>query len=215
MYACISYYVLFVGRQTCINNPDAYQRGHSIIREGTQVIVPAARFDCSGRITNIAVSMRFSSRNDLPLFQVWRPALSNSTVYNKIAEVELPLGDRIRGENSFSFTNLSLNSSRQIKFNSRDVIGYYQSANSHRIRTIQTSGYISYIDEVSSPSTLIDANDTDYIYTKNQPLIEVMFGKVYKIKHSVYSTLDAELRMYIYIQLLKLNICSMYVHVEY
>ena len=142
--------------------------------------------------------MRFSSRNDLPLFQVWRPASSNSTVYNKIAEVELPLGDRIRGENSFSFTNLSLNSSRQIKFNSRDVIGYYQSANSHRIRTIRTSGYISYIDEVLSPSTLIDANDTDHIYTENQPLIEVMFGKVYKIKHSVYSTLDAELRMYIY-----------------
>ena len=116
---------------------------------------------------------------DLPLFQVWRPALPNSSVYNKIGEVELPSGDHIGGIIiNYYFVNQSLNNSAQIEFQSGDIIGYYQSSSSQRlIRNIQTSGYTSYSNTVSSPLTLIDINNVENSDTDRQPLIEVTFGK--------------------------------------
>ena len=144
------------------------------------MVVPAARFNCSGRITNIAVSMQFVFFGpDLPLFQVWHPAAPNSSVYNKISEVELPSGDHMGGLIiNYYFANLSLSSSNQIEFQSGDIIGYYQSSESQcLIRNIPTSGYTSYSDTVTSPTTSIDINNVDNIDTERQPLIEVMFGK--------------------------------------
>lgn len=154
------------------------------------MIVPAARFNCSGRITNVAVSMQFIfSGPDLPLFQVWRPASPNSSVYNKIGEVELPSGDHMGGIIiNYYFANLSLNSSTQIEFQSGDIIGYYQSSSSQRlIRNIQTSGYTSYSNTVSSPLTSIDINNVDNSDIDRQPLIEVMFGKFITTNQNVYT----------------------------
>ena len=145
------------------------------------MIVPATRFNCSGRITNVAVSMQFVfSGPDLPLFQVWRPTSTNSSVYNRIGEVELPSGDHIGGIIiNYYFANLSLNSSSQIGFQSGDIIGYYQSSNSQRlIRNVRTGGYTSYSNTVSSPLASIDINNIDNTDTERQPLIEVMFGKI-------------------------------------
>ena len=149
------------------------------------MIVPAARFNCSGRITNVAVSMQFVFFGpDLPLFQVWRPASLSSSVYNKIGEVELPSGDHMGGIIiNYYYATLSLNSSAQIEFQSGDIIGYYQSSSSQRlIRNIQTSGYTSYSNTVTSPSTSIDISNVDNSDTDRQPLIEVMFGKFIQIK---------------------------------
>ena len=83
------------------------------------------------------------------------------------------------GQNRYYHASLSLNSSSQIEFQSGDVIGYYQPSDPQRlIWSIQTSGYTSYSNSVTSPSTSIDTNNVDNIETNRQPLIAVMFGKI-------------------------------------
>ena len=169
------------GAQSCVNNPNVDQRGDAYIRSGRQVIVPRARFNCNGRITIVRVSMlpiQFGGSN-LPLFQVWHPTSVNSSVYNIIDEVQLPrgtyIGNIITGYYSAS---LSLNSNSQIEFQSGDVIGYYQPSNPRRvIRSVQTSGYTSYSNAVTSPLTSININNVENRETDLRPLIEVMFGK--------------------------------------
>ena len=122
--------------------------------------------------------------NNLPLFQVWHPASLNSSTYNKIGEVQLPAGDFVPvgvGRNYF-FANLPLNGSSQIEFQSGDVIGYYQPSSSQRsIGSDQTSGYTSYSNNVTSPSTSIDISTVDNTDNNHQPLIAVMFGKIINI----------------------------------
>ena len=150
------------------------------IGNGRQVIVPNARFNCNGRITNVAVSMRewFGTTTN-PLFQVWHPTSFNSNTYNKLSEVQLPAGSFVSiGRNrNYYYGKISLNSSSQIEFQSGDVIGYYQPSNPQRsIWSIQTSGYTSYSN--NAKSSTIDINNVDNIDTNLQPLIKVMFGKI-------------------------------------
>ena len=171
-----------LGGQTCVSNPNADQRGDMLINSGRQVIVPNSTFNCNGRITNIIVSMNtVSSGTDFSVFEVWHPT-SPSGTYHKIGEVELPLGQRIggRGRGNYDYATLSLNSSTQIEFQSGDVIGYYQPSDTQRlIWSIQTTGYTSYSNNVTSPSTSIDINNVDNVDTDHQPLIEISFGKVF------------------------------------
>ena len=164
-----------------MHNPNVNQRGQQTIDGGRQVIVPNARFNCNGRITNVAVSMRKWFGENYPLFQVWRPTSLNSSTYNKTGEVQLPEGNFIViGQNrNYNYANISLNSSSKIEFQSGDVIGYYQPSSAWRlIWSIQTSGYTSYSNTVKS--SMIDINNVDNIDTNLQPLIKVMFGKTMK-----------------------------------
>ena len=155
------------------------------INDGRQVIVPKARFNCNGRITNVAVSIknRLLGANKFPLFQVWHPTSFHSSIYNKIGEVQLPDGGlKVVDEGSYFYANMSLNSSSQIEFQSGDVIGYYQPSSPRRkIWNVQTSGYTSYSNIVTSPLTLIDINTADNVHNNHQPLIAVLFGKVITI----------------------------------
>ena len=124
---------------------------------------------------------------NLPLFQVWHPTSLNSSTYNKIGEVRLPVGDFVPaglGRN-YDRADLSLNGNSRIKFQSGDVIGYYQPSSSLRlIWNIQTSGYTSYITAVTSPSTSIDISTVGNANDNRQPLIAVMFGKTLNIDSS-------------------------------
>ena len=120
--------------------------------------------------------------DNFPLFQVWHPTSPNSSTYNKTGEVQLPAGEFVRvgaGRNYHS-ANLSLNSSNsQIEFQSGDVIGYYQPSNPRwSIWSVQTSGYTSYSNNVTTPSSSINTNNVDNIEGNHQPLIAVMFGKI-------------------------------------
>ena len=173
--------ILILGCQTCVNNPSVNQRGEVTVSRGRQVIVPTARFNCNGRITNVAVSMQLILfGTNLPLFQVWHPASLNSSIYSKISELELPSGDHNGGIiiNYYS-ANVSLNSSSQIEFQSGDVIGYYQPSDPRRlIYSIQTSGYSSYSNTAATPLTSIDTNNIETIDIDYQPLIEVTFGEI-------------------------------------
>jgi len=172
-----------LGAQTCVNNPNVDQRGDVSIGSERQVIVPNARFNCNGRITNIRVSMDFEAfSGNLPQFQVWHPTSLNSSMYNKTHEVQLPSGNFIFAgmlSTSYYMASLSLDSNNQIKFQSGDIIGYYQPSNPRRsLRSMQTSGYTSYSNTIVSPSTLIDINNVDNIENDRQPLIEITFGKI-------------------------------------
>ena len=118
--------------------------------------------------------------SDLPIFQVWHPTSHTSSTYSKIGEVQLPEENLMTSsERNYSFVNMSLNSSSQIEFQSGDVIGYYQPSIPQRhIWSIETSGYTSYSNTVTSPLTSIDINNVDNIETDHQPLIEITFGKI-------------------------------------
>ena len=144
------------------------------------MIIPNATLYCNGRITNVAVSMNgVPSGTNLPIFQVWHPTLPNSSNYAIIGEVQLSAGNRIgNGAELYFYTNMSLNNS-QIEFQSGDVIGYYQPSDSQRlIWNIQTSGYTSYSNFVTSPLTSIDINNVGNMDVDHQPLIEIIFGKI-------------------------------------
>ena len=137
----------------------------------------------------ILVSMESDGESgNLPIFQVWHLTLNTSSTYSKIGEVQLPEGNLMTSsEGNYSFVNMSLNSSSQIEFQSGDVIGYYQPSNSRRlIWNIQTTGYTSYSNTVTSPLTSIDINSVDNIETDRQPLIEVIIGKIKQICLLVY-----------------------------
>ena len=169
-----------------MNNPNVNQRGQVTIGDEKQVIVLNARFKCNGRVTNVAVSMKDClSGTDYPMFQVWRPVTTSfqSNNYNKIGEVQLSGGNlKVIDKGSYIYADISLNSSSQIEFQSKDVIGYYQPSNSRLIWNTKTSGshtqYTSYSNNVTSPLTTMDISHVDNVYDNYQPLIEVMFGKI-------------------------------------
>ena len=144
------------------------------------MIVLNATFNCNGRITNVAVSMDGEIGSNYPLFQVWHPTQLNSSTYNKTDEVQLTGGEYISIDDTkgYYYASLSLNSNSQIEFQSGDVIGYYQPSDARRhIWSVQTSGYTSYSNNVTSPLTSVDINSIENIKTNHQPLIKVMFGK--------------------------------------
>ena len=175
-------YIKFSGGQTCLNNPNVKQRGQVTINDETQVIVPDARFNCNGRLTNVAVSMKHWLSENYPMFQVWRPSFQSDN-YNKIGEVQLSDGNlKVVDKGSYIYADISLNSSSQIEFQSKDVIGYYQPSNSRLIWNTKISGshtqYTSYSNNVTSPLTTMDISHVDNVYDNYQPLIEVMFGKI-------------------------------------
>ena len=163
-----------------MNNPDVNQRGQVTIDDGRQVIVPNARFNCNGRITNVAVSMTWSGAINYPLFQVWHP-ITTST-YSKIGEVQLSGGSlKVADQGSYYYVNMSLNSNSQIEFQSGDVVGYYQPSNARQIWNIQMDEYTSYSYTVANPLILLNINTEGISETNYQPLIEVMFGKIINV----------------------------------
>ena len=179
--------------QTCVDNPSVDQIGDVSIDSGRQVIVPNTRLNCNGRIKNVRVSMIFEGfSGNFPLFQVWHPTPLNSSMYNKTHEVQLPSGDFIfEGFSSYFSASLSLDGSSQIEFQSGDVIGYYQPSNPRRsLRSIPTSGYISYSNTVASPSTSININNVDNTEIDRQPLIEITFGKILPVTTYVANEYD-------------------------
>ena len=170
------------GAQACVNNPNIARKGQVTIDTRKQVIVPNVRFNCNGRITNVAASMKgWSGATNNPLFEVWRPYIYSGS-YMKIGEVHFSAGSlKGVGQGSYYYANISLNSSSQIEFQSGDVIGYYQPSNARQIWSIQTDDYTSYSCTFPYAIDLLHIYSVDISVTNYQPLIEVMFGKVIMI----------------------------------
>ena len=172
------------GAQACVNNPNIARKGQVTIDTGKQVIVPNARFNCNGRITNVAASMKdLSGTTNYPIFEVWHPYIYSGS-YLKIGEVHFSAGSsKGVGQGSYYYVNISLNSSSQIEFQSGDVIGYYQPSNARQIWSIHTKEYTSYSHTFPYALTLLYIYSTsgDISVTNYQPLIKVMYGKVITI----------------------------------
>ena len=132
-----------------------HMQGEVTIDNGRQVIVPNVRFNCNGRITNVAVSMSWFGATSYPIFQVWHP-ITTST-YSKIGEVQFSGGSlKLADQGSYYYINMSLNSNSQIEFQSGDVIGYYQPSDAQQIWNIQTDEYTSYSYTAKTPLTSLN-----------------------------------------------------------
>ena len=170
-----------LGGQVCIDNVNVQQRGDNQIDYDRLAIIPRLNFTCNGRITGIRARVtRSNSRRDYPFFQVWRPELTGSTVYNKVGEVQLQSSDRVTGNNNNNrVANIILTGNNTIEFQSGDVAGYYLPSRSrYRVRTIRTDGYRLYQFDGSPAQTSVNLGDADEDDNNNrQPLIQFTIGK--------------------------------------
>ena len=140
------------------------------------MIVPQYAFNCGGRVTRFAASLKYSdSKGNLPIVQIWRPSSHHSTVYNKVFEEQIA---NFTQKGSLHVADIKISDSNLIEFQPGDVIGYYQPSNlQFAIRNYQTDGYISYVtSDAYNSITKINVNDSTAI-NQRQPLIEVLFGK--------------------------------------
>ena len=166
-----------LGGQFCTDSVDVEQSGNNIIRHGRLAIIPRLNFTCNGRITSIKVGLFLSHhRNDYPYFQVWRAESVNSTIYNKIGEVQLQSDDQVTGSGNRPTANIILTGNNTIEVQSGDVVGYYHPPDArYQVRTTGTDGYILYQFVESFQSVNLSNNVYDENY--RQPLIQFTIGK--------------------------------------
>ena len=166
--------------QECIDHVNVQQDGDDRIGRDRLAIIPRLNFTCNGRITGIRARVDFDDFEDrvnYPFFQVWRPLSTNSTVYNKIGEVQLQ-SDQVTGSGDFQTANIILTGNNTIEFQSGDVVGYYHPSNSrYQVRTIRTSGYRLYRFDGSPAPTSVNLNNADRDENDRQPLIQFTIGK--------------------------------------
>ena len=154
-------------------------------------IIPRLNFTCNGRITIISARVRIREDRDNPSFyQVWRVASVDSTIYNKIGEVQLS-DDQVTGSGDFRTANIILTGDNTIEVQSGDVVGYYRERGArYRLRTVQADDYILYeFDSESNAATSINLNNADHNTNKEQPLIEFTIGKCVFSHYSLQTAL--------------------------
>ena len=170
-----------LGGQECTDSVDVQQIGYTIISHDRLAIIPRLNFTCNGRITSIRAGLLFDDlgiRNDYPYFQVWRAESVNSTMYNKIGEVQLQSDDQVTGSGQYQTANITLTGNSTIEVQSGDVVGYYHPPNApYRMRITKTDGYIQYLFTGSSQSVNLNNNDRSDNY--RQPLIQFTIGKCF------------------------------------
>ena len=136
--------------------------------------------------------MRLSrDRNEYPVFQVWRlAALTDSTMYNRIGEVQLQSDYQVTGNNNDNRkANIILTGNNTIEVQSGDVVGYYHPPDArYRVRTVQTDGYIQYEFDVSSAPSSVNLDSADSSNNEQQPLIEFTIGRGVVISLLFYYT---------------------------
>ena len=170
-----------LGGQFCTDSVDVQQIGSNVISRDRLAIIPRLNFTCNGRITSIRARLLLDDRglrNDYPYFQVWRAESVNSTIYNKIGEVQLQSDDQVTGKNNYQTADITLTSNNTIEVQSGDVVGYYHPSGArYQVMTIQTDGYILYQFEGSHQSVNLSNHDDSDNY--RQPLIQFTIGKCF------------------------------------
>ena len=165
--------------QLCIENVNVQRIGLDEMNHNRLGIVPHLSFQCNVRITGIRVRLiPDKDRNNYPYIQVWRPSSQDSTIYTKIAQVQVDESHIV--ELTYVEANIPLTGNNRILVQSGDVIGYYHPPNArYRVRTIETAGYVLYMfDGVDgSTATSIDFNNANHHYGLRQPLIQFTIGK--------------------------------------
>ena len=116
-----------------------------------------------------------SGYTSLPEFQVWRPLSPDSNEYSKIGQVKFQTGTPI--VNNYYASSVLLTGNDQIKFQSGDVIGYYQpNTPFFRISNIINEDYASYYSSYDNLTTT-NINSGRYRTVTYQPLINVFTSK--------------------------------------
>ena len=169
-----------LGGQTCTDSVNIQQSG-LIIGRNRLAIIPRLNFTCDGRITSIRARVFLSSFGfrDYPSFQVWRPSLIGSTIYNKIGEVQLQSDDQVTtGSNDLLEANITLTSDNTIEFQSGDVVGYYHPPQS-RYQVINifhnSNEYVLYRFDGSPAPDSVELSDRD-VSVFWQPLLQFSIG---------------------------------------
>ncbi|XP_065899233.1 uncharacterized protein [Dysidea avara] len=158
--------------QTCIDDVDDVQLiGSDQISNNRIAIVPRLNFTCNGRITNIRVRISPDGTGDnFPYIQVWRQSPS-SQPYNLSDEVQIQ-SSHLNTQLTYLEANIPLTGNNRIQFQSGDVIGFYNPSNSrYEIRDITTPGYLFYVFERST-ATSLDLNNAKITPMGRQPLIQ-------------------------------------------
>ena len=172
-----------LGGQICIDtdNVNVQQNGNGNLGAGRVSIILRLNFTCNGTITRIRARVRCNcggNTNNFPFFQVWRAEPNGSTIYNKIGEVQLQSDAQVTiGSNGFQEANIFLTGNNTIRFQSGDVVGYYDPGNAtYQARTVTTAGYILFHNQFSGSPDSIDLNNFNTIIDR-QPLIQFTIGK--------------------------------------
>jgi len=180
-----SFYVLrymrfhSTGGQACVQNVNIHRIGDDYMTRRRLGIVPNLHFHCNARITRIRVRLLPDpNRYDYPYIQVWRPTSKDSTIYTKIAQVQVTKSQIT--SSTYVEANIPLFGTNRIVVESGDVIGYYHPYDAgYKVRTIRTNGFILYEFENIDGSTATSV-DLNYKYNQfglHQPLIQFTIGK--------------------------------------
>ena len=171
---------LLLGGQFCTDSIDIQQNGTNLwaIGHNRTAVIPYFNFTCNGRINSIRARLLFNMyRFNYPLFQVWRPASSDSRIYYKISEVQLFDDQVTRGSNNHTEAKIILTGNNTIEVRSGDIVGYYQPPNPrYRVRTVQNVGYQIYQFHGSSVPTSVNLSDANHRNNNRQPLIQFTIG---------------------------------------
>ena len=171
---------LLLGGQECTDTVNVQQNGTESFgyNRQLQAIIPRLNFTCNGRITGIRARLRFfSNGGDYPFFQVWRAASVDSTIYNKIGEVQLQSDGQVTGSGDYRTANIIL-TNNTIEVQSGDVVGYYHPPDAcYQVRTIQTDGYYLYqFDGSPAANNSEDLSQHNARPNNRQPLIQFAIG---------------------------------------
>ena len=171
-----------LGGQLCTDSVNIHQDGNNSISANRLAIIPRLNFTCSnGRITSIIARVDINlNRTGYPSFQVWRPSSTNSTLYNRIGEVQLQSDDQVTGNGTYRTANIILTGNNTIDFQSGDVVGYFHPPNArYRVRTVQTDGYQLYQFDGSPAPTSVNINNHDRVNNNRKLLIQFVTGNFY------------------------------------
>ena len=176
----------------CIAGVDVYQEGDDQLRVDRQVIIPYVNCSNSdGRITHITASLSLNnSGSEYPSFQVWRPMSGDPSVYERIGD-EIVLEDsEVRAMDGYWLAEIFVSDNERIELNSGGVIGCYHPSNvRYQVNTISGNGSSVHDCDGGNMTTVIvigdDGNTTsvnassgDCITNPQQPLIQLLFGKL-------------------------------------
>ena len=167
-----------LGSEFCIECINVQQKLNSSLSINNLVIIPRQEFSCNGRITSVRAGLdRLPNQNNSLTFQLWRPILSGTMIYNKTGEIQLQSENQVtEGYNNFEKT-IILTGEKRLEFQPGDVIGYYQPPESrYRVLDVDTMGYVLYQFNGTFPDTL-NLSEANQILNNRQPLLQFTFGK--------------------------------------
>ena len=166
-----------LGSEFCIECINVQQRSDSRISNNRLAISPRLKFSCNGRITSVRAGLdRVNSNNNFLTFQLWRPLLSDTVIYNKVGEVQLQSYQVTEGYNNFEAT-IILTGEKRLEFQIDDVIGYYHPSQSrYRVLDVDTVGYVLYRFDETSPN-MLNLSEANQTLNNRQPLLQFTFGK--------------------------------------